>query len=96
MDFWTFMSLVVLLGFAKTFLRHRQKMAEIGGQGGQQAGTVAGEVRELRAQLAELRDTTTRYDLSFDTALQRLEHRMARVEQRAAQPEREAQTVEPR
>ena len=31
--------------------------------------------------MAALRDTTTRYDMSFDTALQRLENRMAYLEQ---------------
>jgi exonuclease VII small subunit len=38
------------------------------------------EVVRLRRELQELRDTSTQYDLSFDTALQRLERRVERVE----------------
>ena len=41
---------------------------------------VAIELRNLRNQIAELRDTTTRYDMSFDSALQRLENRMTHME----------------
>ena len=33
-------------------------------------------VEALRQEVAGLRDTTTRYDMSFDTALQRLESRI--------------------
>jgi len=40
------------------------------------------EVEQLRAQVNSLRDTTTQYDLSFDTALQQMEQRMRNVEQR--------------
>ena len=40
----------------------------------------ADEVEKLRSELQELRDTTTRFDLSFDTALQRLEDRVQRLE----------------
>ena len=39
------------------------------------------EVAALRAQIMELRDTTTQYDLSFDTALQRMERRVEQMEQ---------------
>ena len=40
------------------------------------------EIEAMRLQMASLRDTTTQYDLSFDTALQRMEQRMAHMEQR--------------
>ena len=36
----------------------------------------AGELAALRREVQELRDTTTRFDLSFDAALERLERRM--------------------
>lgn len=41
------------------------------------------EIAELRQELQSLRDTTTQYDLSFDTALQRLERRVEVLEQRS-------------
>ena len=37
-------------------------------------------VESLRKEVAELRDITTRYDMSFDTALQRLESRVGQLE----------------
>ena len=39
------------------------------------------EIAALRAQVTDLRDTTTQYDLSFDTALQRMERRVEQMEQ---------------
>ena len=41
------------------------------------------EVESVRRELAELRDTATRYDISFDAALQRIESRVGHLEQRA-------------
>lgn len=41
------------------------------------------EVESLRREVSELRDTATRYDLSFDSALQRIESRVGHLEQRA-------------
>ena len=38
------------------------------------------EMKGLRKEFAQLRDTTTRYDLAFDTALQRLESRVSHME----------------
>jgi hypothetical protein len=40
------------------------------------------EVEALRQEVRSLRDTSTQYDLSFDTALQRLEKRIEGVERR--------------
>ena len=45
-------------------------------------GGVMNELRALREQMTELLDMTTRYDMSFDAALQRMESRMAHVENR--------------
>ena len=60
---------------------HKRKMAAMGmGQGAANAN-VLNELRELKSKVEELRDTTTRYDLSFDTALQRLESRMTHMEE---------------
>jgi hypothetical protein len=64
------------------FLNHQRKMAEINGGGGKNGQMVLSELQEMKRQIAELRDTTTRYDMSFDTALQRIESRVGTVEQR--------------
>jgi hypothetical protein len=37
-------------------------------------------IEELRKEVAELRDTTTRFDMSFDAAITHLEQRMDRLE----------------
>lgn len=47
------------------------------------ATTAHDEVDALRRELSDLRDTATRYDLSFDAALQRMESRVGHLEQRA-------------
>jgi hypothetical protein len=52
-------------------------------------GNLLQELQSLRAQLIDLRDTTTRYDMSFDAALQRLESRMAHMETKQIQPAEE-------
>ena len=51
---------------------------------------VIAELQALRQQMAELRDTTTRYDMSFDAALQRVESRVGGVEQRLTAIEQES------
>jgi hypothetical protein len=39
-------------------------------------------IEGLKKEVAQLRDTTTQYDMSFDSALQRLETRMSHLEKR--------------
>jgi hypothetical protein len=76
-----------LVAFAS--MRHRAKLEEmrlLRGHGG--SADVVSEIRQLQQQIHELRDTTTRYDMSFDAALQRLESRVAHME--AQQRETEA------
>ncbi len=69
----------------------RQKIAEMKLQSMQRADqSLMAELQQLKDQMAELRDTTTKYDLSFDTALQRLESRMGGVEQRVQRIEQQA------
>ena len=38
-------------------------------------------LQDLRREVAELRETTTRFDMSFDAAMTSLENRVERVEQ---------------
>ena len=44
---------------------------------------LAAEVAALNAQIAQLRDTATSFDLSFDQTLQRLDERLRRLEQQS-------------
>ena len=74
----------ILAGHHKNVLEMKLKMR----QGGDQ--DVVSELRDLKQQMVDLRDTTTRYDLSFDAALQRLESRMGTVEERMGRVEHNA------
>lgn len=81
-DLIPIVGVICLIGLPAWF-RHQQKMMELRMKSQQQVDqNLASELREIKNQMAELRDTTTRYDMSFDSALQRLENRMGSVEQR--------------
>ena len=43
---------------------------------------VLAELNQVKEQLLALRDTTTKFDLSFDASLDNMEERMKRVEER--------------
>ena len=47
---------------------------------------VRAELSEMKRQLADLRETTTKFDMSFDAALSRMEERLERVEERQGVP----------
>ncbi len=51
------------------------------------------EVDALRQEVRALRDTSMQYDLSFDTALQRMEKRVEAVERRNSGVATESNTV---
>ena len=61
-------------------LRHRERMTALK-QRIDGAPAVVAELQNLRSELTQLRETTTRYDMSFDAALQRVEERVESVEQ---------------
>ena len=64
---------------------HQRHMAEIKARiSGGLSQEVRAELNEIKSQLSDLRDTTTRFDMTFDAALSRLEQRMDSVEQRQA------------
>jgi len=70
------------IGGLAIILEHFQKMAKIRSQASAAgAADVAKALDAMRKEIADLRDTTTRYDLSFDSALQRLESRVAHLEE---------------
>jgi ribosomal protein L16 Arg81 hydroxylase len=62
---------------------HFRKLAEIKAR---QQGDISAETRAqlaaMREEMAALRDTTTKFDMSFDAALSRLEQRVDRIEER--------------
>lgn len=64
---------------------HQQKLAEMRMKAGQQADAgLLSEIQDLKRQMTDLRDTTTKYDLSFDAALQRIESRVGGLEGRVS------------
>ena len=74
-----------IFGFAgfQSLLKHRLKMAEIKIKGVQaNDASVQAAIDELRNEVRQLRDTTMRYDMSFDAALTRMEERVDRIETR--------------
>jgi hypothetical protein len=63
---------------------HQRKMLEMKQQMmGRSDSNVTAAIEELRQELRQLRDTTLQYDLSFDSALQRMESRVETLERRA-------------
>lgn len=59
------------------------------GNAGAASESIRQELEALRRQMAELRETTTNYDLSFDAALQRMESRTGAMEERLRQLEQQ-------
>ena len=73
---------------------HQRKMLEMRLKMGQGDQNLLGEIQEIKRQMTEMRDTTTRYDMSFDAALQRLESRVGHMEQRVQQIENDDKSVQ--
>lgn len=65
---------------------HRQQLEKIraskSSASSQVDAAVLAELGQVKEQLLALRDTTTKFDLSFDASLEKLEERMKRVEER--------------
>jgi hypothetical protein len=60
---------------------HQQKLAEIKAKAtGGLSAEVSAQLKEIKEELASLRETTTKFDMAFDGALTRLEDRMDVVE----------------
>jgi hypothetical protein len=80
---------VLAIPLLAIWAHHKRKLEETRlGQRVRIAKETRAAIESLREELKSLRDTTTAYDLSFDTALQRLESRMTSVEQRIAHIEK--------
>lgn len=79
-----FVGLVSIIG---VLAWHKQELEKIrarkGGEGTVQlSDELRAELNALKEQVLALRDTTTKFDLSFDSALDSMEERMKRVEER--------------
>jgi cell division protein FtsI/penicillin-binding protein 2 len=75
--------MILGVGAIAIVTEHLQKMAQIKARGQQRGNEeIVKAVEMLRREVAQLRDTTTQYDVSFDAALQRLESRVANLETR--------------
>ena len=67
--------------------KHRIRLEEIRNQrGAGVADETLSALREMQRELRDLRETTTKFDLSFDAGLDRLEERVGRVEERTVVP----------
>ena len=83
--------------YALVRMKHHQRLEEMKVLRGQGVGSDAvNEIRQLQQQIHELRDTTTRYDMSFDAALQRLESRVGHLEAQQREYSGDTETVETR
>lgn len=75
---------VFSIPLAVIYTSHRRKMFEMKlrmlNQGDD---SLRATVDQLRAEVRSLRDTTTQYDMSFDSALQRIERRVDSLENHA-------------
>ncbi len=64
--------------------RHKRTMLEMQlMMRGQSNDNVTNAIEQLRAEVRNLRDTSTQYDLSFDSAMQRMERRVDLLERHA-------------
>lgn len=71
------------LGLVAIYTSHQRKVLEMRLRMQQEErGRSDSGLSALRDEVGELRDTATRYDISFDTALQRIESRVSNLEQR--------------
>ena len=83
MDFVALVSVVMVFGIPMTVIwtSHQRKMLEMKLQMQNQGDAgLRAEVEALRQEVRSLRDTSMQYDLSFDTALHQVEHRLKHLE----------------
>lgn len=98
MGFFEFITAVVAITTGGTiignWLKYRQNVVEARFKTMQQTDdSVMAELRDMKRQVAELRDTSTQYDMSFDAALQRMESRMVHIESRVTHLEERTDAV---
>ena len=79
---------VVVLKLIESFTEIQK--ARVGASGGslREIESLRSEVANLKSQIDSLRETSTQYDLSFDSALQQAERRIEKVEREQMQIQR--------
>lgn len=88
-------AVVLVISAMAIITEHLQKMAKIKAQGQQRGNEeILKAVETLRREVAQLRDTTTQYDVSFDSALQRIESRVESLERRVHGVEQRVRRIE--
>ncbi len=79
-------ALILLIPFYAIWTSHKRHLEEIKARQRVQINEeTKAAIEALREEFKALRDTTTQYDVSFDTALRRLESRVGHLEQRVGQ-----------
>jgi hypothetical protein len=87
LDFWTAMVIFAIVGMVgrivKTFFNHLTKMAELKNKAAvtKTLNTVQ-EFQALRAEIQQLRETCTQYDLSLQHLLENVDQRVSHLEAR--------------
>ncbi|MCX6361202.1 MAG: hypothetical protein NT029_15455 [Armatimonadetes bacterium] len=82
------MATIMAVPIVAILTSHMRAVLELKLQHRMQGGSASEAVEALRREMAELRDTSTRFDVSFDTALQRMEERMSTLEQRVSRADK--------
>jgi hypothetical protein len=82
-----FSFVIAIVGIALSYMKQMERIKR------QPSGSkeVVEAIEAIRKELADLRETSTRYDVSFDTALQRMEGRLVSLESRTNRLEQEVQ-----
>lgn len=99
-----FLNLVGILGgtcvmltpvfIVRLVLRHREKLTALQNKVNGSPALIE-ELAAMRQELSALRETTTRFDMSFDAALSRVENRLHSVEQNQANESASTYTTSP-
>ena len=83
-------------GMLRIWTRHQQEMAQIRStQQVQSNSAESANFEALRRELAQLRDTTTQYDMSVENALGEIKQRLENVESKTQTPYRSPTQDEP-
>lgn len=84
-DFTAIFAMMCVFGIpiSAIWTSHRRQVLELQLKLKNQGGVeVQGAINALREEVKQLRDTSMSYDISFDSALQRMENRVENLERR--------------
>lgn len=75
------------------YFKHKIYLEQLKHQNSLSDEQVVQSLNELRREVQELRETTTKFDMSFDAALTQMEERVDEIDARTARAGDSAQTV---